>query len=87
MSRFEAQILRELTDISRRLTAIETVLVIVGAHMSKELDDLTTEVKDISTASDSVLALVKGLADQIAAGAISAAVIANTPAAPPAPAP
>jgi len=37
--------------------------------MSKELDDLTAEVTDISTASDAVLALVKGLSDQIAADA------------------
>jgi predicted component of type VI protein secretion system len=69
MSDFQAQVLHVLVGIHKTLDRIETLLALQGIIMSKELDDLTAEVADISTASDSVIALVKGLADQIAADA------------------
>lgn len=70
---------QRLDSIDRRLARIEKLLnftVLMEVPMSKEMDDLEAQVTAITTAEQSAVALIKGLADQIAAAGTDKAKLA-----------
>ena len=76
MSDFEAQVLHALAGIHKRLGQIENRIVLQGIVTMSALDDLTAEVQANSDVEDAAIALIKGLADQIAANATDSTKIA-----------
>jgi chromosome segregation ATPase len=97
---------RRLAAIERKIDAVlvtQTIEQMEITNMTKELNDLTAQVKANTDAEASAVTLIQGLAAQIAAAqndpaaiaalsaqlktsadALAAAVVANTPSAPPA---
>lgn len=56
-----------LLALERRLDYLVALIEIQGDKMSVELDNLVAQVTRLRTSSESVVTLVKGLADQIVA--------------------
>jgi len=69
MGEFKEHVLRELADLRKGISRIENHLILQGVVTMSALDDLAAEVQANSDAEDSAIALIKGLADQIAANA------------------
>jgi len=97
-------LLTDLVDALRSIDARLANLETQGLKTMSALDDLTTQVAANTSAEQSAITLINGLAAQIAANAtdpakiaalasqlktsadaLGAAIVANTPAAPPAP--
>jgi uncharacterized protein (UPF0264 family) len=62
-------------ELSERATQKLDQILAQGVAMSAELDALTASVAKIKSADDSIIALVKGLADQLRANANDPAAI------------
>lgn len=72
--------IKHITQVEGLLGSINTKLDLITnniirgiKHMSKELDDLTTQVKANSEALDSAVTLINGIADRITAAGVDPA--------------